>query len=183
MIVWMTFQKLVGNKVPDNMRRNKREPVESRVASKEEHLMHARMKLREETKEFLTAESMADMMKESGDLLEAIVTILGLKNITRGEVYTLVADKLPRIMLEEDELRTRLYNDANTLSNAEVAQDIVRLSVSVIRLLEDILEWHEKTLEDAFHAQQERLEERGGFDGGVLILMEKEGVGVFTPIL
>lgn len=177
----MSFEKLVGDKVADNMRAQGLEPDVRRAVSDEEYECHLRLKLCEEVEEFRRAEMQGETLKEAGDILGVLDAIWTFRKIIREEVFALVTRANDLIILDDDEaidFIDEMEDYAERLDYCKSPQDIASLSAAIIDALGKALCFYGLSPQQALQAECENAEKRGRFETRTIMLMEREGVGV-----
>ena len=84
----MEYNKLVRDKIPEIIRKDRKTPI-THIANDREYWIRLKLKLIEETDEFLKEET----LKELTDILEVIEAICNFKEIDKNELLKLKKER------------------------------------------------------------------------------------------
>lgn len=87
----MSYKKLVRDNIPDIIKENGEEPV-YRVLSDKEFLVELKKKLLEESNEVINS-SGDEMLSELGDLLEVMISLAKVHNISLDDIIISSSEK------------------------------------------------------------------------------------------
>ncbi len=87
----MSYKKLVRDNIPDIIKENGEEPV-FRVLSDKEFLVELKKKLLEESNEVINS-SDDEMLSELGDLLEVMISLAKVHNISLDDIIISSSEK------------------------------------------------------------------------------------------
>lgn len=87
----MSYKKLVRDNIPDIIKENGEEPV-YRVLSDKEFLVELKKKLLEESNEVINS-SDDEMLSELGDLLEVMISLAKVHNISLDDIIISSSEK------------------------------------------------------------------------------------------
>ena len=87
----MSYKKLVRDNIPDIIKENGEEPV-YRVLSDKEFLVELKKKLLEESNEVINS-SGDEMLSELGDLLEVMISLAEVHNISLDDIIISSSEK------------------------------------------------------------------------------------------
>lgn len=87
----MSYKKLVRDNIPDIIKENGEEPV-FRVLSDKEFLVELKKKLLEESNEVINS-SGDEMLSELGDLLEVMISLAKVHNISLDDIIISSSEK------------------------------------------------------------------------------------------
>jgi len=180
----MPFEKLVGSKVEGNLLAKGLRTFVRRPASPREYDIFLWGKNWEEAGEFLDANTIQDLIDESGDVLEVLETILRMNGMTKQDIVSLfVREPLPATV-DSDELKSRFFYALDDFSVAPTEQELIASAATMVACMRSLLLCNAVPFDEALEAQRRKYEIRGGFEyeHANIMLMESPGRAVTVPV-